>query len=91
MNIYIYENVIINYCSGPFYFVAPEREYADTMAKDFSKNHNKIALNRNYMIEWGDDVKEFEIKPGYLPLNRVTTEEIKGPMTIKKEILDRPW
>lgn len=94
MKIFVYENIIHNYTRGAFYFIAPEREYADTMAKAFAKDMNKKANNnRNYMIEWGDDVKEFEIKPGYLPLNRITADEVvlKGPMTIKKEILDRPW
>jgi hypothetical protein len=81
MKIFVYENIIMNYVSGYFYFVASEKEQADVMAKAFAKDHNKKVLNRNYMIEWGEEVKEYEIKPGYLPLNRITAEEVivKGP------------
>ncbi len=72
MKIFIYNNIIGNYCSGDYYFVADDRSFADTIANHHATKHNKeVNNNRNYMIEWDEDVREHEIKPGFLPLNRI--------------------
>ena len=69
--IFVYTNKIKNYVSGQYYFVAMNREQADVMARRFELNKYKnCAGNRNYMVEWEDDVAEWDIKPGYLALNR---------------------
>ena len=71
MKIFVYTNKIQNYVSGQYYFIAMKREQADVMAKKFASDKKKnVAGNRNYMIEWDDEVKEYPIKPGYVPLNR---------------------
>ena len=69
MKIFVYYNRKHNYCHGDYYFIAASKEYADTMANAFAKKHNN-KVNDNYKIKWDPDVKEYEIKPGYLPLNR---------------------
>jgi hypothetical protein len=65
--------MIGNYCSGDYYFISATREQADIMALKFAEEHNqKIRNNPNYTIEWdNEEVKEYDIKPGYLPLNRI--------------------
>ena len=72
MKIFVFINTIANYCSGNFYFVAEDKRHASQIAGDFAFNHNaKINYNRNYTIEWDfNNITEYEIKPGYLPLNR---------------------
>ena len=71
MKIFVYTNKLPNYVSGHYYFIASRREQADVMAKRFKKDKNKnVTYNRNYMIAWDDEVLEWEIKPGYIPLNR---------------------
>ncbi len=73
MKIFVYHNIVKNYCSGDYYFIAVNRPDANSIANHFAANHNvKTNDNNNYIIEWDDkDVKEFEIKPGFLPLNRI--------------------
>ena len=74
MKIYVFTNSVDNSCAGDFYFIAADRQLANNMAVAFSRDHNvKTNNNRNYMIQWNfeEGVKEFDIKPGYLPLNRV--------------------
>ena len=45
---------------------------AATMANAYAKDHNhKVEGNINYTIEWATDIKEYEVKPGFLPLNRI--------------------
>lgn len=74
MKIYVFHNVIRNYVSGDFYFIATDRSDANKMALRHQKNHNlksTIATNRNYTIQFDfEDVDEFPIVPGFLPLNR---------------------
>ena len=78
MKIFVYTNKIQNYVSGQYYFIAMEREQADVMAKKFAIDKEKnVAGNRNYMVEWDDSVKEFAIKPGFIPLNRTWIESEK--------------
>ena len=79
MKIFVYTNIIGNCCSGDFYFVASNSNQAFVMAEAFAKTHNqKVENNRNYTVEWDhEDVKEFEIVPGFLPLNRVTIDAVK--------------
>jgi benzoyl-CoA reductase/2-hydroxyglutaryl-CoA dehydratase subunit BcrC/BadD/HgdB len=76
MKIFIYNNIIGNYCSGDYYFIASDRQAADTMANAYARNHNeKVNNNLNYTIEWdNEDVKEYDIKPGYIPLNRIVVD-----------------
>ena len=73
MKIFVFNNIVGNSCSGDYYFIAADRDYANTMAMAFSRDHNfKVENNRNYTIEWDfEDVKEFPIIPGFLPLNRI--------------------
>jgi len=46
------------------------------MAERFSRKHNnKVDNNRNYIIEWdNEEVKEYEIEPGFIPLNRIVLQ-----------------
>ena len=73
MKIFVYRNKKQNSCSGDFYFIAPSRTLADVMAIKFLTDHNaKVNNNLNYTISWDSkNIKEHEIKPGFLPLNRV--------------------
>jgi len=77
MKVFVFNNLMGNYCSGDYYFVAMNRQEANIMAGAFSKYHNIEAKNnRNYTIEWDlDNVKECVIVPGYLPLNRVSLQK----------------
>ena len=79
MKIFVYENIIGNSCSGDFYFISVNREQADIMSAKFAMDHNrKVKNNRNYTIEWdNEEVKEYDIVPGYLPLNRIHIDAIK--------------
>jgi len=79
MKIFVYNNIIGNSCSGDFYFISINKEQADVMANAFARDHNhKVNNNRNYTIEWdNEEVKEYEIVPGYLPLNRVQIDAVK--------------
>ena len=78
IKVFVYTNKIQNYVSGQYYFIAMTRTQADVMAKKFAIEKEKnVAGNRNYMVEWDDSVKEFPIKPGYIPLNRTWIESEK--------------
>ena len=79
MKIFVYTNIIGNCCSGDFYFIAVNKEQSFIMANKFARSHNEeVSNNRNYTIEWDyEEVKEHEITPGYLPLNRVTIDAVK--------------
>jgi len=72
MKIYVFHNVVRNEVYGDFYFVASDRLDANSMAAVHQKDHNiKCGFNRNYTIEFDfEDVDEFPIVSGYLPLNR---------------------
>jgi len=74
MKIYVFHNVVRNELSGDFCFIATDRLDANRMASTHQKNHNLkscIATNRNYTIEFDfEDVDEFPIVSGFLPLNR---------------------
>ena len=76
--IFVYNNIIGNYCSGDYYFIAPNRNQAFVMSNAFAKKHNeKVNNNSNYTIEWDEEPKKFDIVPGYLPLNRVVIDVTK--------------
>ena len=76
MKIYVFHNKVRNELSGNFYFIASDRQDANQMALSHQKNYNRkstIATNRNYTIEFDfEDVDDYPIVPGYLPLNRAT-------------------
>jgi len=76
MKIFTYNNIVGNSCSGDYYFIAEDRGKADVMAERFSRKHNnKVDNNRNYIIEWdNEEVKEYEIEPGFIPLNRIVLQ-----------------
>ncbi len=76
MKIFVYHNIIRNYCSGDYYFIAVDRPDADIMASHFAaKQNKKVNNNRNYTIEWHKEgIKEHEIKRGFLPLNRIVMD-----------------
>jgi hypothetical protein len=73
LKIYVFENTMGNYCSGDFYFIAPDLPTAVKHATKFSVNHNKLVNNNtNYTIEWdAENVNEVPIEEGYLALNRI--------------------
>lgn len=73
LKIFVYNNSIGNYCSGDYYFIAEDQPTSYNMAKSFAAKHNeRVGNNPNYTIEWNKDgVFEYEIKSGYLPLNRI--------------------
>ena len=72
MNIYIFTNIIRNYCSGEFYFCAFSLEQTKIEADKFLIDHNKANNNNsNYTIKWGEKIKEVKIEEGFLPLNRL--------------------
>ena len=78
MRIFVYINIIKNYCSGEYYFVAKTRATSYQLARVFAKEHNeKVNNNSNYTIEWGEEVKEYKVEEGYLPLNRIKLDLIK--------------
>jgi len=75
MKIFVYVNKRRNSCHGDYYFIANDERQAATMATYFAKEHNnKVKRNINYTIDWESDVKEYEVKPGFLPLNRITLD-----------------
>ena len=72
LKIFVYCNMMRNYCDGDYYFIAMNKHQAQTMADHSAKTHNeKVKNNKNYTIKWEKNVKEYEVKPGYLPLNRI--------------------
>jgi hypothetical protein len=88
MKIFVYENNIPNYLySEKFSFIAANIEQANTMAKQLMTKHNQIH-DDNYMLSFDKEVKEFEIKPGYIPMNDI---QIKNSKPVYKEVLERPW
>jgi hypothetical protein len=81
MKIFVLENIIGNYCSGDWYFIAETKDKALYDADIFAAEHNEnVKNNPNYIIEWnidGENIKEFNIKPGFIPLNRVEIYAVK--------------
>jgi len=78
MKIFVYTNIVGNYCSGDYYFIAENRNQSWVMANAFARDHNnKVDNNSNYTIEWDEESKEFDIIPGYLPLNRIPIDVTK--------------
>ena len=55
--------------SGFWYFISTSKEEAIKIAKKFQREYNKNK-NDNYTVEFEAKPKEFEIKEGYIPLNR---------------------
>jgi hypothetical protein len=71
--IFVYNNIIGNYCSGDYYFVAEDQPTSYHMANEFAANHNnRVRNNPSYTIEWDKEgVIEYPIVFGYLSLNRI--------------------
>ena len=75
MYIFKFINENNNYASGEYYFIAAKFEQAQVMAEKFAADHNKKHNNYPaYTIEWKKKVFRFEIKPGYMPINREYNE-----------------
>jgi len=75
MKIYVYTNIIENYCSGDYYFIAHDKTTANYLAGKYSIHHNKkVNGNTNYTIKWDEDPKVYDIVDGYCPLNRITLD-----------------
>jgi len=51
------------------------------------KNNNE-EQDSKYMIVFDEIVREFEIKPGYIPINDI---QFKNSKPVYKEVLERPW
>jgi hypothetical protein len=78
VKIYVFTNIIGNYCDGDYYFIADSESEANKMATDFSFKHNiEVNSNPNYTIEWDIAPKVYEIKKGYIPLNRISLDMAK--------------
>ena len=72
MKIYVYENIIGNYCSGDYYFIAENKTEANVYANQFAIKHNELVNNNmNYIIEWSEEPKEYDLTPGFISLNRI--------------------
>lgn len=88
MKIFVYENTMPNYLfPEKFSFIAANLEQANTMAKNLMMENNKNQ-DVNYMLVFDKEVKEFEIKPGYIPMNDI---QIRNSKPVYKEVLERPW
>ena len=73
MKLFVFENIMGNYCSGDYYFIANSRYEADVMAHNFLAKHNyNVKQNENYIIEWDENIKEYDIEPGFFPINRMS-------------------
>jgi hypothetical protein len=73
MKLFIFTNIIGNYCSGDYYFIATDVDQAKTMQSAFAEDHNRrVNNNTNYIIEFDEEeYTECEIKPGFFPINRI--------------------
>jgi hypothetical protein len=88
MKMFVYESTVPNYLfSEKFSFIAANIEQANTMARKFMKENNQHQ-DDYYMIVFNDEVKEFEIKPGYIPMNDI---QFPNSKPVYKEVLERPW
>ena len=87
MNIYVFTSKAGSYNDGEYYFAAETIKEAALVAKKFQREHNRNHAKGKpaYKIKFSTDVKIFEVKPGYLPLNRS-----KGGHTLAFDLL-RSW
>ena len=74
MKLFVFNNKRRNYTEGAFYFCAETLKEAQKDAKEFASIHN-MKVNANYKIIWEKNPKEYEIKRGFLPLNRIYKED----------------
>ena len=76
MKIYRVWNIKHNYCKGYFYFGAKNIEEAKRVIDEYQNKHNtKVEHINNYGVKFDtNEIQMFELKLGFLPLNRGTVE-----------------
>lgn len=80
LSVYIFINIMGNYCDGEYYFVASSLAEAIKIANAYSNEHNtKIKNDSQYTIEWEteEEIETYPIKPGFLSLNRTNISVLK--------------
>jgi len=73
MKLYVFTNIIGNYCSGEYYFIAEDLPQVIVLADEYAAIHNNtIKGNENYTIEWDtENLVEHKLEEGFFPLNRM--------------------